>query len=162
MKDFFEIAERSYEHFSFDAAARETARALIFAVLIGILLAALYSFYQRRVPGALVRAILKHGALSEETALDAAALGVRYTALLELELSRNPVLKKLVTVCEREGEPPLFYIKEELRYRAEIRFSEKGNGLSALIVTAVLSTALALLIIRALPAFLTVIDRMMG
>jgi uncharacterized membrane protein affecting hemolysin expression len=47
LASFFTIEARDYQNFSFDADARTMVRNLILAFCIGILLAALYSLYQK-------------------------------------------------------------------------------------------------------------------
>ena len=54
-----------------------------------------------------------------------------------------------------------YYIPEELKYRAEIRFEQKGNGLFALVFTCAAAVGLAVLVIALLPWFLGVIDKFM-
>ena len=60
-----------------------------------------------------------------------------------------------------DGGDVRYYIPEELKYRADVRFDAKGNGVFALILTAVVATALAMALIAFLPSFLTVIDNLM-
>ncbi len=51
-----------------------------------------------------------------------------------------------------------FYIPEDLRYRAEIRFDKKGSGLGAVAVVAVLTAVVAILLCRFLPSLFTLAD----
>ena len=50
------------------------------------------------------------------------------------------------------------YIPEELKYRAELRFDKKGNGVAGLVLTAVLTVALAILLIKLMPDILQLVD----
>ena len=163
LASFWEIAEREYTNFKFDAAARTTARNLIFAIAVGIILAAFYMAYQKQVPGAIVRAILRAEAFSEENAKTAEELGLTKNFFIRHELKKNQTLKRLikrVKTVETEGEDAVvrYYIPEDLKYRAEIRYDKKGNGLFGLIFTIVATVGLCILLIKLLPAILSLFD----
>ena len=54
-----------------------------------------------------------------------------------------------------------FYIPDEEHYRAEVRFDKKGNGIAGLVLTAVLTVALAILLIKLTPVVLGMIDNLL-
>ena len=168
----FGIRPGEYEHFTFDASTAATVTTFVIAICIGILLAALYNFYQRNVPGAIVRAILREKALSEKDAKTAAQLGLEGKFLFLWELTHGTALRRTVrfvgdTAYDARGKRPKqnaetrYYIPEEGKYRAEIRFEKKGNGLIALLITCALTAVLAILIIKLLPWFLSIVDKIM-
>lgn len=167
LASFFSIEARDYTNFTFDADARATARNVIIAFAIGILLAAFYAFYQKNVPGAIVRALLHAEAFDENSAKTAAELGFGKNIFILFELKHNIALKKSVTRISRENAEEgdmteeAYYIPEELKYRAEVRYEKEGNGPAALIFTAVLTVVLAIMLIRLMPALLTVIDHLL-
>ena len=103
LASFFTIEARDYANFSFDASARATLRNVILAFCIGILLACLYTLYQKLVPGGIVRAILKAQAHTPEAAKTLTELGLDKNPLYRFELRRNTVLKKTV-LCTSEQE----------------------------------------------------------
>ena len=51
-----------------------------------------------------------------------------------------------------------FYIPEDLKYRAELRYSRSGSGVPHLILIAVLSIPAAILLIKGLPILLGFAD----
>lgn len=158
----FTIEAREYQNFTFDAASRTMARNAIVALCIGIVLASLYAAYQRGVVGKPVRALLRAEALSPEAAKTLAELSLDRNPFVVFEVERNRVLKGLIRTVEgREGEAMRYYIPEELKYRADVRFEAKGNGVFALILTAVVATGLAIALIALLPTFLTIIDNLL-
>jgi hypothetical protein len=55
-----------------------------------------------------------------------------------------------------------FYIPEELKYRAEIRFERKGSGWIPVLITAVGSLIGAALVCRFLPSFIGVLDNLIA
>ena len=170
LASFFTIEAREYANFTLDAAARSTLRNVILAFCIGILLASLYTLYQKLVPGGIVRAILKAQAHTPEAAKTLAELGLDKNPLYGFELRHNAMLNKTVArataqdkdapEAERDEDDAKerLYIPEELKYRAELRFDKKGNGVAGLVLTAVLTVALAILLIKLMPAVLSMVD----
>lgn len=167
LASFFSIEARDYTNFTFDADARATARNVIIAFAIGILLAAFYAFYQKNVPGAIVRALLHAEAFDENSAKTATELGFGKNIFILFELKHNIALKKSVARISRKNAEEddmteeAYYISEELKYRAEVRYEKEGNGPAALIFTAVLTVVLAVMLIRLMPTLLTVIDHLL-
>ena len=160
LASFFTIEAREYANFTFDAAARNTLRNVILAFCIGILLASLYTLYQKLVPGNIVRKLLGAQAHTPETAKTLAELSLDRNRLVAYELSHNRVLAGLIKTVEGEGDTR-YYIPEELKYRADVRFEEKGFGVAALLLTAVVVAGLALALIAFFPVFLSIIDNLM-
>ena len=150
----FTPASGQYVNIRFDAAAAETAGTWILAVCIGVILAALYNFYVRLVPGSVIRALLAADALDEARAKRADELAL--SALARFELTHNAVLQRLIARTEEES--VRYYIPEEQKYRAELRFERRGNGVGGLILTVALTLAAGMLVARLLPWFLGVID----
>lgn len=148
-----------YTHFS---VSGQTLTLLVYALCIGIALAAVYAFYQKNVPGAVVRRVISAGALSRESAKTAAELGLGDRPLLSRELDRNVTLKRMIHRVEEEGEDPRYFLPEEEKYRAEVRYAREGNGIAGLILTISLAMGLALLLLWLLPLFLSLVDRMLG
>lgn len=162
LASFFEIAPREYASFTFDESARTTARNLIIALCVGIILAAFYAFYQKQVPGAVVRAILRAKAFDPESAKTAEELGLQKNPFLRHELRKNMTLKRLIKIAEdeapSENSAPRYYIPEDLKYRAEVRYENKGNGVFGLIFTILVTLGLGILLIKTLPAILGLFD----
>ena len=158
----FSIVEREYENISFTAADAQLLEWIILALAIGAVLASLLMLYHQSVPGSLVRALLRAEAHSPEKALTLADLGLD-RALIRLELHRGAVTKKFVLATEAadgEGESR-YYIPEELRYRAAVRYEKKGNGPISVLLTAALALAMAFLLTRLIPLALGMIDSML-
>lgn len=186
LASFFTIEAKDYTNFTFDAAARETVVTIILGVCLMMIAVSLYTLYQKYVPGAIVRAILKAEAHSKETAKTVEELGLQKNPLILLELKLNLSLKKLLVLANREDEtvepspeaetndegksdassntePELarFYIPEELKYRADNLFNKKGNTLSALLISTALVAVFGILLIRLFPTILTIIDNIL-
>ena len=172
----FTVRAGEYEHFTITTVGAKTIALCVIALAVGVMLAALYNFYLRRVPGGVARKLLEAGALSPETAKTAEELGLSGKRLALYELTRGSALSHVVrctaagtggadttdeTTNSGDAGEAKYYIPEELKYRAEIRFDKKGNGLFALVFTCAAAVGLAILIIALLPWFLGVIDKFM-
>ncbi|MBQ9802911.1 MAG: hypothetical protein IJW51_07585 [Clostridia bacterium] len=157
---WFTVEAKEYEHFTLDAGDASMLTLLICGVCIGIVIASLVTLYQRNVPGGFIRAMLRAEAHSPETAKTLAALGYEKNALIRFELKHSTIMQKLVQQATEEGsgEEPRYYIPEELKHRAEIRYESKGNGPLQFAVTVVLSVLLALLLVKLMPFVLSMID----
>ena len=149
----FAIAEREYAHFSVDFAA---LRRGVLAVSLGILIASLYAIYIRAVVGAPVRALLAADAVGEEKALPLSALALRAPRFFAFLLRHDFSLRRIVK--EKEGR---YFLLEEERYRAAVRFEKEGNPLLGVLLSVVFSLLFAVLLLRFLPVVLTLADRMM-
>ena len=187
----FTVTVKEYEHIRFDASDASLLQLIIWGVCIGAVLASLLSFYQQRVPGGLVRALLQAEAHDENTAKSLAELGLAGKPLLARELRRSTSLQKLVRSskdgagqCESpsDGETahadaengavaphgttceaaPRYYIPEELKYRAATRFDKKESSLLSLGITVILAVAIAVLILKLLPLTLSMVDAVLS
>ena len=152
--------------------ATKTLTTIVIAVCVGVILAALYNFYVRRVPGGVVRLLLSRGALSPETALSAEELGLLNKPFSLWELMRGITLRRLLAIApgsaeEEESadneEAPItaktrFYIPEDKKERAEIRFNQEGNGVLGLVLTCVLSVVLGFLLLKLIPLALSMME----
>ena len=156
----FSIEPRAYEHFTLTASGATTIRNAIVAICIGVMLACLFAYYLRAVPGGFARALLKSGALSPEAAKTPAELGFGKTPFLKRELRDGSFLRRVVRATEGEGEPR-YYIDEEDRIRAEVRYDKRGFTLPILVLTLLATAAAGLLLIRLTPALLSLADGLM-
>ena len=207
LADFFSIPAREYEHFSLTYASARTITTLVLAVCLGVILAALYNFYVRRVPGGVARLLLSREALSPEKALTAEELGLLDKPFALWELLRGVSLRHIVCAVtkevptapeESEGEKEVaedaeaiaanaeaeeaqsapdaqaktaaessfdaqtrFYIPEDKKYRAQVRFEKEGNGVGGLVLTCVCTFALGVLLIKLIPVVLAMVDNFM-
>ena len=168
LASFFTIEARDYANFTVSADTRAMIRNVIIAFAVGVLLAAIYAFYQKNVPGAIVHALLRAEAFSKEAAKTAKELGIDKNVFMLFELKHNTMLKRIVCCTESEETEdeaaeftPAYYIPEELKYRAEVRYEKKGNGPMALIITAVVTVVVAILLIRLMPSLLSIADNIL-
>ena len=182
---YFTVDARVYNNFSVSTQTANTIRSMVLAILIGILLASLYVAYMRTVPGGFVRKLLSLEANTPEKAKTLFELGYFRSPMIRRELIAGNSLRMVVRYhdpkeAQEDGEDDeqdtkthtrtlktgkkldflsvRFYIPEELRYRAEIRFEKAGSGWKFAIVAAIVSVVVAAVICVFLPDILTLVD----
>lgn len=148
---------------------------IIWCIYIGFMIASVIYYYQKKVIGGFVRRVLELGANSPDTALTLTELGYQNHPAIRRELMGRGPLRKTVWEVEdnyREGENGVlycarekaldlnlgkFYISEEKRIEAELRYDNKGTDLFALIIAAVIFFVIAVLACIWLPTLLSLI-----
>lgn len=164
---YFSISFDSYQNFSLTSSTGVTIRNVILGIAIGIIIASAMIVHTKCHTGKFVRKLLRENCTSPEQAKTLLELGYFKNPSIRRMLKSGVTLGKLVH-CKELEEPsgeesftdetqkkkPLaidfstmhFYIPEELRYRAEIRFEEKGSSWLSfafvLILTVVISSLL--------------------
>ena len=140
---------------------------------MGIILAAIATVFCRRIVGEFVRRLLKNEALSPEAGLTLLETGAFRSTVIRHELCRSAFLRKVV-FCREEQEhlnekgkdatykidftKDHFYIPEDLKYRAENRFSSKGSDWRSVVLTVVLVPVFVGLLCRFMPNILQLAD----
>ena len=184
---YFTVEFGAYENFSLGAGAAATAKTVVYAIAIGIIVAAAMAVYTRSVLGGFVRKLIKEGANSPETAKKLSEVGFFRSAAIRRELARGVTLRKVVRCPEedaflattdktekkkgKQGKPESFrpdfltaryYIPEELKYRAEIRFEKKGSDWGMFAIVMVMAVVIAALIGFFLPDLFQLMDNIIG
>lgn len=170
---YFSIRFGAYDNFSVIEQTANIINKIIPALIIGIILAAIATVYCRRVVGRFVRTLIKKEALSPESGVTLFDTGAFRSTVVRRELCRGALLRKVVRCREEEAliaekgsdasyqidfTRDHFYIPEELKDRAEIRFNPKGSSWLTVVLTAVLTPIVVGLICRFLPNILQFAD----
>ena len=175
---FFTPDLSGYTNFDFGEGTMLDIRVVIFGIFIGVLMAALYIIYIKNVVGAFVRKLLAEGCLSEETAKTAEELGYGKNPLIRSALRGTMTRGTVYSVLPKaeQGSEPAdgedkpkdklptfaetrFYIPEDKKYAAEMRFNARGSGWPTFFVVLVLSIACIFLIFAILPHALNYLDK---
>ena len=177
---WFTIDLHAYHYIPVNERTAGNLRTLILGLAFGIILAAASAAYTRQSAGKLCRRLVKTGALAKESAVTLLDVDLFRSSALRRELRRGAVLRKYVKCVEeeeyvsagREGEtrPPFkmdfsrmhFYLPEELRYTAEVRYETRGSGWGTFVLSALLTVALAALTCFFLPDLLGFADWLIG
>ena len=146
------------------AETGSTLEKVVLAIAIGFIAGSIIMLYNKRSVGKLVRAIIERGANSPATAVTLGDLGVRPRGSLRDPAS--PVRRLIDVAPEKEGDPPnrrltasevstaRFYIPEENRVRAEIRYDAKNTTVPIVIIGIIAVGVTAYLCIRYIPVLL--------
>ena len=182
---YFEVDFGSYRNFSLDGFGA-TLSQIVFAMMIGCILASAVAVYERRYLGGFVRALIKRGAGDELNALSMADLGYEKSFMLKRTLSRRDSgLRRVLRFVGEEREDVLpeelggsskeklvmqdkidpratrFYVPAELLPRAETRYDAKGSGIGAFFLIVLVCLVGGALLLRLLPVFFRLIDNTM-
>ena len=172
---YFFIRFGAYDNFSIPHQTASTINKIIPALVLGIIIAAVATVYCRRLVGSFVRTLIKKGALSPDAGVTLFETGAFRSMIVRRELCRGAFLRKVVFCREEQAflakneknatykidfTKDHFYIPEELKYRAEVRFSQKGSGWLTVVLTIILVPVFVGLLCRFMPNILQLVDSM--
>ena len=168
---YFSVDLGEYQHFSVSTQTGSIVKNLILGIAVGLMVAAVCSCYVKTVHGGFIRRLLREGCNTPDTAKSLRELGYFHNISIRNQLRRSGAIGELVKAAGAVGEPALtdkylssarFYIPEELRYKAEVRYERKGSGSLSVILTLVACAVAAALICRFLPQILGLADLILG
>ncbi len=170
---YFSIRFGAYDNFSVTEQTANTVNKIIPALILGIIVAAIATVYCRRTVGGFVRMLIEKEALSPEAGITLFDSGAFRSTVVRRELCRGAFLRKVVFCREEQAflsekgkeatyeidfTKDHFYIPEDLKYRAEMRFNQKGSSWLAVVLTVVLVPLIVGLICRFMPNVLQFAD----
>lgn len=100
---YFTVQFHIYEHIPLGPSANETARLIILAVALGMILASVFVCVTKTKHGRFVRRLLREECLSPEHAKTLTEIGMFRSTLLRHELSRGTSLRKCVYCVTAEA-----------------------------------------------------------
>lgn len=181
------LAASSYNHLEFFNRIM-TLKTVIIGLYIGFLVGIIISFYNKVYLGSFVRKLVKKEVFSSEKALTLREIGVKNTFFIRKALVKKGTLRRIAEAANEDevtseverskfskwfrkffrfdDEPKLkydfdkikFYIPEEKKYAAEIRYEKKGSNPAMFIVMAIALTAVAVIAYIQVPELLTLLD----
>ena len=172
---YFTIRFGAYDNFSVSEQSANIINMIIPALVWGIIIAAVATFFCRRVLGGFVRTLIKKEAFSPDAGMTLLETGSFRSTIIRRELCRSAFLRKVVFCREEQaflaekGKDATykidftrdhFYIPEDLKYRAELRFEQKGSGWLFVLLTVVFMPIIASLICQFLPDILQMCDNL--
>ena len=133
---------------------------VVWGMCLGVFGAAVWSVLHRLFVGAPIRALLLLEAFDEHSAKTLGEMGQKCGEQAERKMAENPALCRLVKRAERKGEAR-YYIPEELRYRAELRYGARGNPVLSVLLAGLLCLLLGLLLIFLIPLALSMTNTLL-
>ncbi len=170
---YFSIRFGAYDNFSITERTASMVNKIIPALILGIIIAAVATVFSRRLVGSFVHTLIKKEAFSPENGVTLFEAGAFRSTVVRRELCRGVFLKKVVFCREEKAfldengkdatyeidfTKDHFYIPEDLKYRAENRFSQKGSGWLSVVLTVVLVPLVVGLLCRFMPNILQFAD----
>ena len=180
---YFSVTLGSYENFAVSASTGVNMRNIILGLAIGLIVASAMIAHTRSRLGGFVRTMLREDCTSPEKAKTLLELGYFQNPSIRRELKKRVTLGKLVCCkeeeeahveklegnTEKENKPFVldftsmhFYIPEDLRYRAEIRFEKKGSSWGFFAIIAVATVIVAALMCIFMPDLFQLTDNLIG
>ena len=162
--DFFNPKLDGYTNFDFGEGDMINIRMIIFGIFAGVLLASLYAIYVKNVIGAFVRKLLAEGCLAQEKAMTLEELGFNKNIFVKQALRGSLLASTVIHVKPepKEGEEGTeaekYYIKEERKYAAEMRFNARGSGWPTFFFVLLCSVIAIFIIFAALPHVIDFLD----
>ena len=164
-----------------------TLELIVWSVCAGIVIGAVTAYLQRAVIGAFARRLIADGIDTPEKAVTAEEAGFGKNFLVKLALREGGSLRRTVTLANAEDFPPKavskggerlrrlfsmdeeprraldltrarFYIPEEDRIRAELKYEIKGTTLGGLAASIVLVIAIGFAALYILPELFQFLD----
>lgn len=169
---YFNVEFGVYENFSFSEQSNSTAEILIIGIAIGVIIAAAFMSFTRTRIGRFVRKMIKGECFSAENSKTLTELEEFRNSTVRKQLSKGTILRNIVRCVEEDrakeaGEEyqfdfktAHFYIPEEQKYRADVRFEKKGIGWLVVLLTAVCAIVAASLLCTFLPDIVRLLDNL--
>jgi hypothetical protein len=172
-RQWFTVDLEAYEYIPVNENTAGNIRSLVLGFMFGFLAAAVFIYLQKRSLGTFVGQLLKEDCLTPASAKTPLALGCNRSTLLRSEWKRRGAITRYVHCVEEEGASNEsnqkmdfsnmhFYIPEDKRYTAEVRYERRGSKLRSLLLVMVATVALATVVCIFLPVLLRWADWLIG
>lgn len=112
----------------------EDVTGIVWLILGGIGVAAVYLWYSRSFVGVLVRKLIEIDATSPETAVSLSAIHCRLTPPLRLALREGGALDGIVLQRKEDSDKPLYYLAPEKADMAKAKYRNEGTTIFSLFV----------------------------
>ena len=175
--------EAVYEHLNMGGGSLISVRNIIVGLFIGLAVASFAVVFNKRVLGGFVRLLLWEECLSGETGKSLPELNCADKLILRRAVGNSVNLRRVVKCREEEEylraqeqdgtkgkgrgfrvdpDHHHFYIPEEMKYMADIKFEQKGTTwLGAILFVVIMAVALVA-VLMVLPQILTLLNDFVG
>ncbi len=162
---------------------QETLSVIVWVVFFGVLFGSFYAYYQRRLLGDILRAFISQEAQDENSAKALSQIGYGTKlkrSFASFALRKGSGLRKHIFAVYEEKEvekkhrdqlfvkaeaaetEQRYYVPEDKRIVAEVRYDGKGTDLKTLAIATAALLAAAILIVSFLPWFIDKYNSLMG
>ena len=185
---FFNPEAVYYENFDFGSSGVVSLRIILVGLMVGFCVAAVVSLYEKKMMGGFVKKLLYEECVRPEKAMTLYDLGYQKYPAIRSSLVRGATLKRWVRCVEedefyasleekreefaknhpdeefvspafkRDPDTMRFYIPEELKYQADVKFSTQGANIASAIGVIVVSIIMCAILCAVVPEMLTFAD----
>jgi TctA family transporter len=126
-----------------------TSASIIWAIILGVFIAVVITYINKKTVGKLVNKLLALPADSEENAVTLDELGFGKNGSLRYALRPSSTLSNII----KHTEDGRYYIPEDQQYRAEIVYTQNRLSVMTLVISAVLLIVAGSALLNVLPSF---------
>ena len=126
-----------------------TSASIIWAIILGVFIAVVITYINKKTVGKLVNKLLALPADSEENAVTLDELGFEKNGSLRYALRPSSTLSNII----KHTEDGRYYIPEDQQYRAEIVYTQNRLSVMTLVISAVLLIVAGTALLNVLPSF---------
>ncbi len=185
---FFNPEVVHYDNFNFGSSGVVSLRIILVGLMVGFCVAAVSSLYEKKMMGSFIKKLLHEECVRPEKAMTLYELGYLKSPAIRSSVVRGATLKRWVRCVEedefyasldqkrekfaknhpdeefvaptfkRDPDTMRFYIPEELKYQADVKFSTKGANIASAIGVIVLSIIMCAILCAVVPEMLTFAD----
>lgn len=141
-----------------------TLAKVIWAFYIGIVIASIVMWFNQKVIGRVVRTLLKREILSPDAAITAKEGGFSGFFVLRALANEYSALRRVVfctvdksKLKKKDFETAKFYIPEELKYRADVKYHGRNTSIVIIIAGAIAMFIMAVLCLEYIPKIIDLI-----
>ncbi|MBR2353146.1 MAG: hypothetical protein IKA76_01415 [Clostridia bacterium] len=176
---FGELPEFSNIHLG--ALGNTSLRLIIVGIFLGLALGGFVAVYNKQILGRFVRALLAENCLSPESGKTLPEMNYADKLMIRRAVRKSPSLRRVVKCAEEEAhwealtekqkkankkatefriDPDIhhFYIPEDMKYMADVKFEGKGNTWFGAIAFAAGMIVFMLVVLGALPFLLSLLN----
>ncbi len=170
---------QTYEHLSMGTGSLLSVRLIILGICLGLAVGGFVAVFNKRVLGGFVRRLLKAECLSAQTGKSLPELDYADKLTIRRAVRTNVSLRRVVRCREEEefeaewgsgGKKAFrvnpdahhFYIPEEMKYMADVKFEAQGTTWRGAIVFAIMMVIVALVLLAILPYVLSLLNDFVG
>jgi hypothetical protein len=185
---FFDPEKNNYDNINASSGGIVSLRLIIIGLMLGFCAAAIGSLYEKGLIGGFVKKLLSENCIGSERAKALHELGYGRSPAIRSSLRGGSTLKRWVRCVEedefyasleekraefeaanpeerfvapkfkRDPDTMHFYIPEDLKYKADVKFSTKGANIVSVILVIVVSVVLCAALCSVIPDMLTFVD----
>ena len=169
-----------YENLDFGVGGIGMIRLIIVGILLGLAVGGFVAVYNKQVLGKFVRTLITYECLSPETGKTLPELNYADKLMIRHAVRQSVSLRRVVRCREEEEyweknkkrknakdfrvkpDDHHFYIPEEIRYMADVKFEGKGNTWRSAVAFAAGMVILAIVLLGLLPYLLLLLNDFIG